>query len=312
MTTHTARPAGLKRPLAGRSAWRRLDGLQNRVVNPVVRWLLRSTLHDLLSGSVLLLTVRGRRSGRQITVPAGYVERDGELLLISHRTRRWWRNLHDGAPVRVLLRGREWNGTARASLESGRILDTLMAMAADRPAGAARSAWARDGVAIRISLRAPLPRARATGLWRRWFCAAAIGGTAGFAVPAVVAALVADSSRLGPPPRAALIVLAGLGGGAALGLAQAWALRAALPAVPTRAWVRATAAGAGIAWSAGAVPVLLGDTAAAVAWPVPAVMGVTALASMSLLQVAVLRGRHRGHRHRAGPDPAGRPRSPLP
>ncbi|GIH81261.1 nitroreductase/quinone reductase family protein [Planobispora longispora] len=154
----TALPFG--RPLTGgdlgRVAVRRrlTDRLRNRLVNPVVRRLARSPLHVLLDDAVVLLTVRGRRSGREITVPVGYAEQDGELLLVSRTGRRWWRNLVGGAPVRVLLRGRERWGTARVFTDIGQVTQVLLAMSAmpGRPAGAAQSAWAGDAVAIRIRL----------------------------------------------------------------------------------------------------------------------------------------------------------------
>lgn len=43
--------------------------LQNQMVNPVVRLLLRSPAHRLLSGRVALITVTGRRTGRLVLTP---------------------------------------------------------------------------------------------------------------------------------------------------------------------------------------------------------------------------------------------------
>jgi deazaflavin-dependent oxidoreductase (nitroreductase family) len=77
-----------------------------RFFNPVIRALLRSPVHGLLSGQILLLTYTGRRSGRQYTLPVGYL-RDGDALLVVSQhseLKQWWRNLRDGAPVTVLLR----------------------------------------------------------------------------------------------------------------------------------------------------------------------------------------------------------------
>ncbi|MBG0816610.1 hypothetical protein [Planomonospora sp. ID82291] len=289
-------------PAAGPGTRSPLRAVQNRLVNPFVRRLLRSPLHDLLSASVALVTVEGRRTGRRITVPANYVARDGELLLVSHRDRMWWRNLSGpgGAPVRVRLRGREWEGVASVSADVHRVAETLLEMASapGRPAGAAPPAWARDGVAIRIRLERPVPggpgAGGARGLWRRWFLATLAGEIAGFALPAVVAALVVGSARLGPLAQVFLLVLAGAGEGALLGLGQAYALRGALPSVPTRTWVRATAAGATVAWTIGSVPVLLGEGLTAVPWPLLAVMGPALLVSMGLFQWRVLRGRVAG------------------
>jgi deazaflavin-dependent oxidoreductase (nitroreductase family) len=77
--------------------------------------LLRSPLHRLVSGSLLLITYRGRRTGRHFTIPAAYAARAGTLtIFVGHPERKgWWRNLRDGAAVEVQLRGRRLHGQAR-------------------------------------------------------------------------------------------------------------------------------------------------------------------------------------------------------
>jgi hypothetical protein len=75
--------------------------------NPIMKWLLRSPLHGLISNSTMLITYTGRKSGRSYAHPVGYV-RDGDTLLTtSLRERRWWRNLRGGAPVTLRVKGRE-------------------------------------------------------------------------------------------------------------------------------------------------------------------------------------------------------------
>lgn len=88
----------------------------NRTVNPLVGLVLRSPAHRLLSGSLLLLTVTGRRSGRSFTFPVGYAQRGDRLTVTAAwpERKRWWRNLRGGAPVTVLLRGTRRTGTATA------------------------------------------------------------------------------------------------------------------------------------------------------------------------------------------------------
>ena len=88
----------------------------NRVVNPLVRGLLRSPAHGLLSGRLALLSVTGRRSGRTFTFPVGY-HRDGDRVTISVASperKRWWRNLSEAAPVEIWLAGVRRAGTGRA------------------------------------------------------------------------------------------------------------------------------------------------------------------------------------------------------
>ena len=82
--------------------------------NPLVMALFRSLLHPLMSGTVLLLTYEGRRSGRTHNTPVSYVRDGGELLLVSSREHSWWRNLRSGVPVRLRIRGRNGEGVAEA------------------------------------------------------------------------------------------------------------------------------------------------------------------------------------------------------
>jgi deazaflavin-dependent oxidoreductase (nitroreductase family) len=82
-----------------------------KLYNPVVASILRSPLHGLMSKSVMLLTYRGRRSGRSITTPISYVQDGEDLLAVASRDHAWWKNLRGGAPVRVRLRGRQLEGT---------------------------------------------------------------------------------------------------------------------------------------------------------------------------------------------------------
>ena len=84
-----------------------------RFGNTFVRAILRSPLHRLLSGSLLLVTYTGRRSGRTFTIPVMYVQDGYDLLVYVGRSVRkvWWRNLRGGARVRVRLRGQKLEGT---------------------------------------------------------------------------------------------------------------------------------------------------------------------------------------------------------
>lgn len=88
----------------------------NRTANPLIRLLLSSPLHAPLSRRLALITVTGRRSGREYTFPVDY-EQAGELVTITvgwPERKRWWRNLMGGAPVRLRLHGTERTGQAVA------------------------------------------------------------------------------------------------------------------------------------------------------------------------------------------------------
>jgi hypothetical protein len=89
----------------------------NRVGNPGIRLLLQSPLHGLASRQLALITVTGRRSGREYTFPVGF-RRDGDVVKVPvgwPQRKRWWRNLRgEGAPVRLRIRGRDHAGHAVA------------------------------------------------------------------------------------------------------------------------------------------------------------------------------------------------------
>jgi deazaflavin-dependent oxidoreductase (nitroreductase family) len=75
--------------------------------NDFIAWVLRSRLHGLVSGGMLLITFTGRKTGRQYTTPVGYYREGNVLWVITSRARTWWRNLRGGAEVTLRLRGRD-------------------------------------------------------------------------------------------------------------------------------------------------------------------------------------------------------------
>ena len=86
-----------------------------RLANPLVRTVLRSRLHALLSRRLLLLGYRGARSGRSYEIPLRYVAlSDGRLVVAALRPERklWWRSVRESAPVSIVLRGDRLTGTA--------------------------------------------------------------------------------------------------------------------------------------------------------------------------------------------------------
>ena len=93
--------------------------------NPIMMWLLRSPLHGMLSGSTMIITYTGRKSGKTIRTPVNYV-RDGDVLwTISFRQRTWWRSLHD-SPVTLRIQGKDVTGVATAITDQQEVTDCLL------------------------------------------------------------------------------------------------------------------------------------------------------------------------------------------
>jgi len=96
-------------------------------VNPLLVWLLRSPFHWLASERLMLITYRGRRTGRPITIPVSYRTSGSEIRVTvgQHTQKQWWRNLTTESPVELHLRGRRVQVLARA-VEDGDAVRVLM------------------------------------------------------------------------------------------------------------------------------------------------------------------------------------------
>lgn len=97
------------------------------VVNPVMRALLRSPLGRRLGNDdtgIMLLSFRGRKTGRVYSTPVGYHRQDGDLLVFTDDP--WWRNLKGGARVKMLWRGRVMAGQAVPVTDEEEVLHITM------------------------------------------------------------------------------------------------------------------------------------------------------------------------------------------
>ena len=77
------------------------------VINPAMRLLLRSPLHALVSGSLMLLTFKGRKTGRTYSTPLRYVQNGGTIRFYTSRDSGWWRNLKHHSTVVLRIKGRD-------------------------------------------------------------------------------------------------------------------------------------------------------------------------------------------------------------
>lgn len=84
--------------------------LAMHLFNGFMRAVLFSPLHRLASRSVMVLYFNGRKSGRPLSTPISYVRSGGKVTCFTASP--WWKNLAGGAPVRVLIQRRSYEGWA--------------------------------------------------------------------------------------------------------------------------------------------------------------------------------------------------------
>ncbi len=85
----------------------------------VVSWLVRSPLGGRLGRSLVVLRIRGRRSGRILELPVQYAVTAGGIVIYPGRpeTKLWWRNLRGGAALDVLRDG-TWHHAGATVLDA--------------------------------------------------------------------------------------------------------------------------------------------------------------------------------------------------
>ena len=80
-----------------------------------MKLVLRSPVHGMVSKTVLLITFTGRKSGKTYTTPVDYSQDGDQVTIFTHAD--WWKNLRNGAPVILRIRGRELQGLAEPVAE---------------------------------------------------------------------------------------------------------------------------------------------------------------------------------------------------
>jgi PPOX class probable F420-dependent enzyme/deazaflavin-dependent oxidoreductase (nitroreductase family) len=94
-----------------------------RAINPFVSTILRSPLHRMLSGRMMLLTFTGRETGKRYTIPVGYTREGDALLLFSSYS--WYKNLRADDHVAMHLQGRKRTGRAEVIEERAAVVEAV-------------------------------------------------------------------------------------------------------------------------------------------------------------------------------------------
>lgn len=102
--------------------------------NSFVIGLLRSPLHGLVSGSMMVLNYIGQKSGKAYSVPVNYYRLgDGRLVTLSLPARSWWRNFKVGGELSLRLQGAEVAARAQAYTTPDEVVQWMMAVLRVKP-----------------------------------------------------------------------------------------------------------------------------------------------------------------------------------
>ena len=80
-----------------------------RFINPIVRLILNSPIHFLISHQILLFRVVGRRSKRIFEIPASCAHINDSLVCVTLRENLWWKNFKDIETQEIYFKGKKIN-----------------------------------------------------------------------------------------------------------------------------------------------------------------------------------------------------------
>ena len=106
-----------------------------KLANPIVKRILRSPLHRVLSRHFMLVTFTGRISGRHYTTPTAYVRYKGGIYFATGS--QWWKNFQAGEPITVWIAGKEMMAFTDAVTDSRDIAELLRTFMAELGPGKA-------------------------------------------------------------------------------------------------------------------------------------------------------------------------------
>ncbi|NRB38257.1 MAG: hypothetical protein HRU20_07270 [Pseudomonadales bacterium] len=97
-----------------------------RVINPVMKSLLNSPFHPVLSRRIMTVSYTGNKSGKAYSTPVSYYREGDKVYCFTNGV--WWRNFRTGADVVLRMKGKDYPGHATVNTESEEEkLDTMMA-----------------------------------------------------------------------------------------------------------------------------------------------------------------------------------------
>ncbi len=101
------------------------------VVNPLLKFILRSPFHGVISDKLMVLGFKGRKSGKQFSTPVGYTRMpDGTLMLFTQSN--WWKNLQSDPVIHLRLQGQERQARAEICQDTTLIAKFINQMIEER------------------------------------------------------------------------------------------------------------------------------------------------------------------------------------
>ena len=88
----------------------------------IVRMILKSPFHMFIGNKTALIEFTSRQSGRVACQPIRYLRKDNVIQALCEKGKDWWKNIKGGAPVKLVLDGKKYQGWAEVIEETDKII----------------------------------------------------------------------------------------------------------------------------------------------------------------------------------------------
>ena len=88
----------------------------------IVRMILKSPFHMFIGNKTALIEFTSRQSGRVACQPIRYLRKDNVIQALCEKGKDWWKNIKGGAPVKLVLDGKKYQGWAEVIEETDQII----------------------------------------------------------------------------------------------------------------------------------------------------------------------------------------------
>jgi hypothetical protein len=98
-----------------------------KLLNPVMKLILNSPFHRLMSSRVMVISFTGRKSGKRFATPVAYTWEGNRVIVVTYSA--WRNNFKEPAPVQLRIQGKDVRGMAqwvRDPLRIKPLVQTLM------------------------------------------------------------------------------------------------------------------------------------------------------------------------------------------
>ena len=88
----------------------------------LARMILQSPFYMLMGEKTALIEFTSRQSGRVACQPIHYIRKGNIIQALCERGKEWWKNIKDGAPVKLVLGGKKYQGWAEVIEETDKMI----------------------------------------------------------------------------------------------------------------------------------------------------------------------------------------------